>query len=310
MKGRLMDRKNRMIYGTGSYRYEHVPDWAKLPGGWSWGHGTGVAVDDEDHVYFFNRTVHPVIVFDREGNFLRSWGEGVFKRPHGVFITLDQFVWGADDGDHVISQFDLDGRLLKTLGLRGKPSDTGYVHEGDLTKRLDSIKREAGPFNRPTKLVLAPWGEMYASDGYGNARVHRFSADGTLIGSWGEPGRAPGQFRLPHGLAVDARGRILAADRENSRVQLFSREGDFLEAWTDLEKASDVAVDKDGVLYVSELPRGVCVMDQDGRVLSRFDAVKDHVLRQAHSLCVDSRGDLYVVEIAEGSPTIHKFVRT
>jgi streptogramin lyase len=298
-----------MIYGTGSYTYEHVPGWAKLPAGWTWGQGTGVAVDARDNVYFLNRTVHPVIVFDRQGGFQRSWGEGVFKRPHGVFITPDQFAWGADDGAHIIGKFDLDGRLLKTLGVQGKPSDTGYVHEGDLARRLDSIKRAAGPFNRPTKLVVAPWGEMYASDGYGNARVHRFAEDGTLIGSWGEPGRAPGQFRLPHGLAVDGRGRILVADRENSRVQLFSRDGDLLEVWNDLAQASDVAIDKQGVVYVSELPRGVSLLDPDGNVLSRFDAVAGKALRQAHALTVDSRGDIYCVEIAEGSPTLHKFAR-
>ena len=300
---------NRMVYGTGDYRYGHVPGWAKLPGGWVWGHGTGVAVDARDNVYLFNRTAHPVIVFDGQGTFLRSWGKGVFRRPHGVFITPDQFVWGADDGDHVIRKFDMDGRLLKTLGVPGHPSGTGYVHEGDLTRRLDSIKHGAGPFNRPTKLVLAPWGEMYASDGYGNSRVHRFGADGTLIGSWGEPGRAPGQFRLPHGLAIDARERILVADRENSRVQLLSRDGDFLEAWNDLEKASVVAIDKDSVVSISGPPRGDCILDPGGRVLSRFDAVQDKVLRQAHSLCVDSRGDIYIVEIAEGSPTLHKFAR-
>jgi hypothetical protein len=139
--------------------------------------------------------------------------------------------------------------------------------------------------------------------------VHRFGSDGTLIGSWGEPGREPGQFRLPHGLAVDGRGRILVADRENSRVQLFSRDGDLLEVWNDLAKASDVAIGKEDVVYVSELPRGVCILDQGGKVLSRFDAVQDKVLRQAHALCVDSRGDIYVVEIAEGSPTLHKFAR-
>ncbi len=300
---------NQLVFGTGSYRYEQMADWAKLPAGWAWGQGTGVAVDGQDNVFLFNRTAHPVIVFDRQGNFLRSWGEGLFKRPHGVFITPDQFVWGADDGDHAIGKFDLEGRLLQTLGVRGTPSDTGHVHEGPLAQRLDSIRRAAGPFNRPTKLVVAPWGEMYASDGYGNARVHRFAADGTLINSWGEPGRDPGQFRLPHGLAVDTRGRILVADRENSRVQLFSRDGDLLEVWNDLAQASDVAVDRDGVIYISELPRGVCIMDIDGRVISRFDAVQAGVLRQAHALSVDSRGDIYCVEIAEGSPTLHKFVR-
>ncbi|MCL4535967.1 MAG: peptidyl-alpha-hydroxyglycine alpha-amidating lyase family protein [Bacteroidetes bacterium] len=298
-----------MSYGTGNYVYELVPDWAKLPAGWEWGHTSGAAADAQDNVYVFNRTAHPVIVYDRQGNFLRSWGEGIFSRPHGVFITPDQLVYGSDDMAHVIRKFDLQGRLLETMGTVGQPSDSGYVEKGDLMERLNSIKRGAGPFNRPTKLVVAPWGEKYVTDGYGNARVHRFTADGALIQSWGEPGHGPGEFFLPHGLAIDARERILVADRENSRVQIFSRDGKFLEEWTDLRRPGDIAIDKDGVLYISESPGAVCVKDLDGKVLSRFSAEEGRALRGAHSICVDSRGDLYVCEIATGSPTIKKFIR-
>jgi sugar lactone lactonase YvrE len=298
-----------MAYGSGKFVYEYVPGWAKIPAGWKWGNGAGVAVDAQDNVFLFNRTDHPVIIFDRNGNFLRSWGEGIFDRPHGVFITPDQFVWGSDDAGHVIHKFDLNGKLITTMGVKGRASDSGYIHEGDLMQRLNSIKRSAGPFNRPTKLVVAPWGEMYVSDGYGNASVHRFTGDGKLITTWGGAGHGPGEFFLPHGLAIDGRERILVADRENSRVQIFAKDGKLLGEWADLARPGDVAIDQDGVIYISESPKGVCIKDLDGQVLSRFDAVQDKVLRNAHSLTVDSRGDIYVVEIAEGSPTIKKFVR-
>jgi hypothetical protein len=298
-----------MAYGTGKYVYEYQAGWAKIPEGWQWGNGAGAAVDAQDNVYLFNRTAHPVIVFDRNGNFLRSWGEGVFGRPHGVIVTPDQFVWGSDDVHHLIRKFDLNGKLIDQIGVKGQASDSGYIEAGDLMQRLNSIKRSAGPFNRPTKLVLAPWGEMYVSDGYGNASVHRFTGGGQYISTWGGAGHGPGQFFLPHGLAIDARERILVADRENSRVQLFSKDGKFLEEWTDVARPGDVAIDKEGTLYISESPKGVCIKDLDGKVLSRFDAVQDGILRNAHSLTVDSRGDIYVVEIAEGAPTIKKFVR-
>ena len=299
-----------MSYGSGNYVYELVPDWGKLPAGWKWDHASGAAVDDRDNVFLFNRSEHPVIVFDRQGNFLRSWGEGIFNRPHGVFITPDQFVWGSDDMDHLVRKFDRDGHLLDTMGTKGKPSDSGYVEKGDLMERLNSIKRGAGPFNRPTKLIIAPWGERYVSDGYGNARVHRFTASGELIQSWGEPGHGPGEFFLPHGLAIDARERVLVADRENSRVQIFSRDGKLLGMWTDLSRAADIAIDRDGVVYIAEAgTKGVCIKDLDGKVLSRFSALEGGVVRSAHSLCVDSRCDLYVCEIAQGSPTIKKFAR-
>jgi sugar lactone lactonase YvrE len=313
-----------MPYGTGDYVYELVPDWAKLPAGWQWGNTTMAAVDAHDNVYVFNRSEHPVIAYNRQGDFLRSWGEGVFGRPHGIFITPDQLVYTTDDMDHVIRKFDLEGHLLEVMGTEGKPSDSGYEQKGDLIEQLNSIKRGAGPFNRPTKLVVAPWGEKYVTDGYGNARVHRFTADGVLISSWGEPGHGPGEFFLPHGLAVDARERILVADRENSRVQIFSKEGRFLDQWNDLKRPSDIAIDGDGIVYISEAPGGVCIKDLDGNVLSRFSgqfySMSDEerhealdragrTLRGAHSVCVDSRGDLYLCEIAAGSPTIKKLVR-
>src|SRR5947208_6628460 len=114
-----------MIVGNGDYRYRVNADWAKLPDGWSFKEVGGVGVDSRDQVYVFNRGDHPLIVFDRDGNFLRSWGEGVFTRPHGITIGPDDSVWCTDDCGHCVRQFTPDGRLLLTLGTPGRPSDTG-----------------------------------------------------------------------------------------------------------------------------------------------------------------------------------------
>lgn len=312
--GSSKQQEAALRFGSGDYRYELVPDWAKLPAGWLCEKNSGIAVDSDDNVYALSRGEHPVLVFDRHGNFLRSWGEGVFARSHGISIS-DEAAFCADDMDHTIRRFDLHGRLLETMGTKGQPSDTGYVLPkklGDpgLLDRLLAIKRGAGPFNRPTKLIVAPWGERYATDGYGNARVHRFAADGSLIQSWGQPGTGAGQFCLPHSLVADARERILVADRENSRVQVFSKDGKFLEEWRDFSYPSDIAIGGDGVLFISEKgTKGVSIRDLDGKVLSQFSGEGDGVLRGAHSICVDSSGDLYIGETAAGSPSIKKFVR-
>ena len=165
-----------MIVGEGSFRYELVEGWSKMPASWDIGDVPDVAVDSQDRVYVFTRSEHPVVVMDRDGNVLRTFGEGVFGRPHGVTITPEDLLWATDDFDHTVRLFTLDGQLLKTLGTRNQPSDTGY--DSTAQYNLATIKRGAGPFNRPTKVALAPNGDLYISDGYGNARIHRFSEIG------------------------------------------------------------------------------------------------------------------------------------
>jgi len=187
-----------MVYGSGDYTYELVEDWAKLPAGWSFPDVGGLAVDSNDRLYVFNRSPHPVMVFDRNGNLASSWGEGVFSRPHGIRINAGGAVYCTDDGSHVVHKFTPDGRLLSTLGSKDRPSDTGYVEMPDLLASLASIKRGGPPFNRPTGVAFSLSGDVFVTDGYGNARVHRFSPDGKLLLSWGTPGTEAGQFRLPH----------------------------------------------------------------------------------------------------------------
>jgi DNA-binding beta-propeller fold protein YncE len=275
----------------------------------------GVATDAQDRVYVFNRSDHPVIVYEPDGRFLGSWGEGVFTRPHGITIH-DGVVYCADDTDHTVRAFTLEGKLLWTLGTPNQPSDTGYSPEG--RANLTSIRRGAGPFNRPTRLAVAPSGEMYVSDGYGNARVHRFSADRQLIQSWGEPGAEPGQFHLPHSVWVHTDGRVFVCDRENDRVQIFSPSGELLTIWTNVTRPGDLWIDGDGHVFVGEMAWNMAethlngqpflearsaqmsVRDLDGNLLTRWggdDPCAPGSFASPHGLCLDSHGDLYVGEV-------------
>src|SRR2546423_1459210 len=241
---------SRVPASTQSLTFELVPDWEQLPSGWSHGDVAGVATDSQDRVFVFNRSEHPVIIYDRDGRFVSSWGEGVFTRPHGITIHRD-VVYCADDTDHTVRALTLEGKLLWTLGTANQPSDTGYSPEG--RSNLLSIKRGAGPFNRPTRLAVAPNGELYVSDGYGNARIHRFSPKGELIQSWVEPGSEPGQFNLPHSVWVHTDGRVFVCDRENDRVQIFTPDGEVLSIWTNVTRPGDLFIDAHNNVYVGEM---------------------------------------------------------
>lgn len=336
----MTQQRTPVQVGNEQFRYEASEDWAQLPPGWSFGEVVGVATDSRDRVFVYSRSEHPLTVFDRDGKFLTSWGEGQMVRPHGIHIGPDDAVYLTDDRDHSVCKFTADGKLLLTLGTRGIASDTGCQGSDYRT-----IKRAAGPFNQPTNLALAPNGSMFITDGYGNARVHEFSADGRLLLSWGEPGDGPGQFHLPHGIAVDRDSRVFVADRENSRVQIFDSDGKFITEWREVARPTEVFIVEqsagDDLVYISEIgyrcglfpgmsapanPPGSCVSiwTRDGKLLCRWGGGPDPCATgdffAAHDIWVDSRGDIYVSEVtlsAGGNrglvpPTCHtlqKFVR-
>ncbi len=304
-----------MLVGESTLTFELVPDWEQLPSGWSHGDVAGVAADSRDRVFVFNRSEHPVIIYDRDGRFVSSWGEGLFTRPHGITIH-DDVVYCADDTDHTVRALTLDGQVLWTLGSLNQPSDTGYSPEG--RSNLLSIKRGAGPFNRPTRLAVAQNGDLYVSDGYGNARIHRFSANGKLLQSWGEPGREPGQFNLPHSVWVHSDGRVFVCDRENDRIQIFSPSGELRTIWTNVTRPGDLWIDKDDHVFVGEMAWNtdethldgrpfaesrspqMSVRDLDGNVITRWggdDPCAPGGFASPHGICLDSRGDLYVGEV-------------
>jgi DNA-binding beta-propeller fold protein YncE len=288
--------------------------WEKLPANWDLVEVAGVATDSMDRVYVFNRGEHPVIVFDRDGNFLASWGEGLVRRAHGIHIGPDDAVYCTDDLDHTVRKFTSEGRLLLTLGVSGQPSDTGIDGIDYRT-----IRRAGPPFHRPTNVALTADGSVYVTDGYGNARVHHFAAAGRLLRSWGEPGSGPGQFNLPHGIALDSRGRVYVADRENSRIQVFGAQGEFLTEWTGVARPMQVAIDPAQNVFVAEVgwraglfpwqtapgpePAGarVSVFNLEGRLLARWGGSGQPwecgEFFAPHDVCFDSRGDLYVGEV-------------
>ena len=310
--------------GAGAYRFKPILDWPKLPPGWSFVDVVGVGVDSRDRVYVFNRGEHPLCVFDRDGVLVDHWGEGQFTRPHGLTVTPDDKLWLTDDCGHAVYLHELSGQRLLTLGHPGVPSDTGAQGFDYRT-----IRAGGPPFNLPTNVALAADGSLYITDGYGNARVHQFTADGRLLFSWGEPGNGPGQFNVPHGIEIDSQGRVLVADRENSRIQAFSPEGEFLEAWTHVSRPMQVRRDPKGNLLVAETgfragmfpwnapppePAGasVCVLDPQGRLLTRFGGGDDPCapgdFYAPHDLCLDSHGDLYVGEVAWSAGGRHGLV--
>jgi len=333
----LTSLANETLFGKAPHLYKAVPDWAHLPAGWSFVEVVGIAVDSRDRPFVFCRGEHPVIIFEPDGTFVGSWGEGEFVRPHGITIGPAGEVWCADDKGHTVSKFTPEGKRLLTLGMRGKPAETGVQGMDYRT-----IARSGPPFNMPTNLAIAPSGELFISDGYGNARVHRFSAAGKLISSWGEPGDGPGQFNVPHGIAIDRTGKVYVADRENSRIQIFSPDGKLLDQWSDVARPMQIFFDAEDRAFVCEVGfraglfpfqtpppppvRGACVsiFDRQGKLLARWGGGDDPCAAgdffAPHGICVDSRGNLYVGEVmmsAGGnrglvSPTCHslqKFAR-
>src|SRR5437899_4631226 len=292
-----------VILGTGAYRYEVVDDWAKLPPGREFNADVAaVGVDRQDRVYAFNRGEHPMVVFDRDGNFLRSWGEGVFRRAHGVHMAPADTVWLTDDGDHSVRHCTLDGTVLLTIGIPGAPKPA----------------MSGEPFHRCTHTALSPQGDLYVSDGYGNSRVHKFAPNGTLLLSWGEPGTDPGQFNLPHNICCDPDGWVYVADRENHRIQVFDGDGRFETQWHNLHRPSGMYMSpgKCPICYVGEIgpyyeftrnapnlgPR-LSILSNEGKLIARITTIPaagtgPGQFISPHGIAVDSRGDLYVDEVS------------
>jgi DNA-binding beta-propeller fold protein YncE len=286
--------------GSGKYTYELIPDFFKLPAGQTFGMISRVGADDQDRIYVFQRKDPPVAVFNRDGTYLGAWGTGEVTDPHGLKIVGDT-VYTTDRSDSVAKSFTLDGKPLMELGTRGVHSDTGNVGTNWLAERA------AGPFNHPTEMLRHPNGDIYVTDGYRNARVHRFAPDGTLKASWGEPGKGPGQFHLPHSIALDDAGNLYVADRANRRIQIFTPEGRYLSEWTGMGGPNDISRGKDGNYYIAEQevdggPAHICVRDPQGNVLARMES------RHIHGIGVDSRGDIYAGLTQDRS--VDKFVRT
>ena len=289
-------------YGSGDYRYELVPGWGQVA---KLGVASGVACDSEDRVYVAVRDrPYPevlsgaILVFDRDGNLLNSFGEDVVTTPHLIWIGDEDVIYYSDATDHTVRKFSLSGELLMTLG--------GYeMGTADTTYERYKTKAAPGePFNRPTRVVLSRSGEMFVSDGYGQSRVHRMTPDGEVIVSWGAPGTGPGEFDLPHNVTVDKDDRVLVLDRGNSRCQVFNTRGEYVTEWGELQTPNDMFIDGNDVMHIAEgtPDGGVCVMTPGGEIVGRWGDLG------GHGLWIDSRGDLYFCILDRGE-RLRKFAR-
>jgi len=291
-----------LILGDGDYRYRVAEDWAKLPDGWEFRDVAGVAVDSKDQVYVFNRSEHPMMVFDREGNFLRAWGEGIFNRAHGLHVGPDDALYCTDDGDHTVRKCTTEGKVLLEIGIPGKPAP--YI--------------SGEPFHRCTHTALSPDNHIFVSDGYGNARVHKYTPDGKLVMSWGGPGSDPGQFNIVHNIVADDDGWIYVADRENHRVQVFDINGKYETQWNNLHRPCGLFMPRGDCphCFIGELGPGMpvnrhmpnlgprlSIVSNEGKLIARLGGEEGLVnepgkFMAPHGLAVDGRGNIYVGEVS------------
>jgi len=291
-----------VILGSGDYRYRVVENWAQLPDGWEMMDVAAVAVDHKDRVYVFTRSEHPMMVFEPDGTFVKSWGEGVFKRPHGLHIGPDEMLYCTDDGDHTVRKCDVDGKVVLEIGVPGEPAPF--------------MSNE--PFHRCTHTALAPDGHIFVSDGYGNACVHKYDPNGKRVLTWGESGTGPGQFNLVHNIVADDDGFVYVADRENHRVQVFNTEGKYEGQWNNLHRPCGLYMPrgKCPVCFIGELGPGMpvnrayknlgprlSIVDNEGNLISRLGGETGAGLNVGqfmapHGLAVDGKGDIYVGEVS------------
>lgn len=282
--------------------YEVDAKWPQKPSHVKWGHVPGIAVDRKDQVWVFTRAEPPVQVYEASGKFVRSWGSDVIKTAHHLKIDRDGNIWVADIGHHVVMQFSPEGKLLKTLGTRGKA--------GCDETHLD----------QPTDMAITPSGDVFVSDGYGNNRVVHFDRNGRFVKAWGKLGTRPGDFSLPHAIAL-VKGKLYVADRNNVRVQVFDQSGKLLDVWDNLMVPWGFWITPKEELWIcgsspmswrkEDVVLGCPPNDQifvkvtpEGRVLQLWSVPKAKDGEEkpgecnwVHAVAEDSRGNLYAGDI-------------
>lgn len=262
-------------------------DTDTMPEGMRFGPVSAVATDNQNRVYVFKRDAKTdqLVVFDSTGKYVRSWGKGLFVRPHGLRIDREQNVWAVDDFGHQVFKFGNDGALSMTLGTKGVPG------------------ADEKTFNRPTDVAWDSRGNLYVSDGYVNSRVVKFDARGRYVKAWGTAGQAPGQFRTPHSIAVDSKDRVYVSDRENNRIQVFDADGKLLKIWDHLGCTFSLFITASDELWI--------LADRNNTEAMMYDTLAGQIMKidietgkilgamesPGHMLTVARTGDIYVASI-------------
>ncbi len=270
--------------GGGSAPYRLVDGWGALPSGLTYGEVPGMTIDADGRIYAFHRNSPPVVEFDRSGQVLKTWGEGLFVWPHGIRVDLNGFLWITDgrarDGKgQQVFKFTRDGKLVMTLGTAGVAGD--------------------GPntFNGPTDVAVAQNGDIFVADGHVNSRIVKFAPDGTFIKAWGRKGTGPGEFDVPHTIFFDSQGRLFVGDRSNKRIQIFDQDGRFIDQWPQFGSPSGIFISSDDTLYVVDYNDKKAVFvgsAKDGSIKYTFEEAL------AEGVAVDRDGNIYVGETVPG----------
>ena len=306
--------------------YDTIEGWAKLPEGREWGATSAIyPANDGKHIWIAERCgsnlcvgsdVDPVMLFDENGNVVKSFGSGMITWPHGIFVDADDNVWIADavgyapvpDGvGHTIMKFSPDGELLMRLGKEGVAGDGTEV------------------FNKPSDILVAPSGDIFVADGHdagGNNRIIKFDEEGNFLMQWGDTGGDHGEFRDPHALAMDSQGRLFVGDRGNSRIQIFTQDGEHLATWTQFGRPSGLYIDANDVLYSADSEsnarrnggwkRGIRIGSAKDGFVTAFipDPEPDQDnsgTSGAEGVAVDAAGNIYGAEV--GPRAVKKYVR-
>lgn len=296
--------------------YKVDPTWPARTPSLEWRYVTSIAVDGRDRVWTLNAIRPQVRVYSAEGKLLSSWGDHAFKNPHHILIGPREFVWITDYGTHTVRKYSQDGKVLMTLGT---PNQRGADDKH---------------FNMPTAAVVTPAGDIFVTDGYGNARVVHFDVKGKFVKTWGKIGVKPGELSQPHAIALDSKGRLYVGERNNCRIQIFDQNGKSLGQWRNLLNPWGIWITpKDEVYACGSSPKRwgthgnlgnpptdqlVMKLDTTGRVLELWtfpmadpDNLKPGEIDWIHAMAVDSKGNLYLGDVADNSKThrAQKFIR-
>jgi streptogramin lyase len=284
--------------------YRAVENWAQLPSGMEWGQVISAYPDAHGNIWVFHRKDPPILEFDRAGKFVKSFGAGMFKQPHGLTVDHDGNVWVTDQTGQQAVKFSPEGKVLMTLG------KAGVAGSGPDT------------FNGPCDVAVAANGDIFVADGHGgdtNARVVKFSKDGKFIKAWGKKGSGPGEFDTLHRLAMDSKGRLFVADRGNNRIQIFDQDGNFIAQWRQFGRPSGIFISKDDTLYSVDsqsdemtnpgVKRGIRIGSaKDGSVKAFIpDNSPNPQIALAEGVSADSSGAVYAAGVS--SMGLHKFVK-
>lgn len=261
--------------------YVSVPSFPQLPGAWTLGQVSAASIDSEGNIFVFHRGEHPILVFDKTGKFLRSFGDGLFKSAHGLRLDKDDNVWVTDNANHTVTKFSHDGKIIFSLGVKDVPGN------------------DARHFNKPTDVAFAPNGDFFVSDGYGNSRVVKFDHDGKFLFAWGKKGKGPGEFNLPHAVRLDSKGLVYVADRENDRIQVFDQNGKFQRQFGGFAPFGLFITPDDTVFVADGRANRILKMTKDGNIITSWGNLGSELgnFNMPHGIAVDSDGAAYVTEI-------------